>query len=330
MKFFATFVPRAPQILPYMIINTLCVSMTNIRPMKANEFQTVAKLIFEATNTWYLNNGKSAVFSCSPDDLTFFCETYETLDPGCCLIAEIEGKIGACCFYHPRPTHFSLGIMCVHPDFYGKRLARLLLEKIIGKAKKAELPLNLISSAQNIDSFSLYNKAGFIPMNVYQDMIIQVPEQGLTFESDELQNVRPAGLNDLKALLELEMSVSGQDHSKDLKHIISSNSSIWNCHLIEKNSKILGFLCSVNHPSSKIIGLGAAYSSIDMIPLIKSHLNFYNGSSPLLLIPSKEKNLVEAMLKLKARNIEIHLTQSLNCSAQMELNGVMLPTFMPE
>lgn len=91
--------------------------MVATRPMKKNEWQTVGQLIFTATNTWYGKNGKATVFSCSPDDLQFFGETYENLDPDCCLVAEIDGQTGACCFYHPRPTHFTLGIMCVHPDF---------------------------------------------------------------------------------------------------------------------------------------------------------------------------------------------------------------------
>ena len=65
------------------------------------------------------------------------------------------------------------------------------------------------------------------------------------------------------------------------------------------------------------------------LPLIKSHLNFYKGSSPLLLIPAKEKELVQELLKMKARNVEIHISQSL-IRPSPEVKGIVLATFLPE
>ncbi|MCM8542351.1 MAG: GNAT family N-acetyltransferase [Lentisphaeraceae bacterium] len=304
--------------------------MEKLRTMKPNEWDEVGQLIFTATNTWYEQNGKAAVFNCSPGDLSFFCKTYEDLDPDCCLVIEINGKISASCFYHPRPTHYSLGIMCVHPDYYGRGLARKLLTKIISLSKKAVKPLNLISSAQNIDSFSLYNKAGFVPLDVYLDMILPVPNSGFEFSEEQLSGIRPATFKDIPAMVLLEKEIHGQDHGKDLQYIINGSSVHWNCHVLEKDGNIQGFLCSVNHSSSKIIGLGAIYDSSDTLRLIKSHLNYFKGHSPLLLIPAREKLLVQELLKMKARNIELHITQVLSDTQATPVNGLTIPTFLPE
>ncbi|MCM8532656.1 MAG: GNAT family N-acetyltransferase [Lentisphaeraceae bacterium] len=302
-----------------------------IRTMKEKEWGEVASLIHSATNTWYVQNGKPPVFSCSESDLKFFCEVYESLDPDCCLVAEEDGQIAACCFYHPRPTHFSLGIMCVHPNFYGRGLARRILQEVVSLSIKANKSLHLISSAQNIDSFSLYNKAGFVPNEVFQDMILQVPEEGISLNEKELQRVRPAKDSDVRKLVSLERSINGFDHSKDLEFIIANESGSWQCHIIEnEHAKITGFLCSVNHACSKIIGLGAILKHEDTLTLIKSHLNNFKGFSPLLLIPAKEKELVQALLKMKAKNIEIHMTQSLGTAPATTTKGLFMPTFLPE
>ncbi|MCM8528986.1 MAG: GNAT family N-acetyltransferase [Lentisphaeraceae bacterium] len=304
--------------------------METVRSMKSGEWLEVGRLIYSATNTWYENNGKAAVFNCKPEDLSFFCETYEALDPDCCLVIEVEGRIAASCFYHPRPTHFSLGIMCVHPDYYGRGLARKLLNRIIELSQAASKPLNLISSAQNIDSFSLYNKAGFTPKDVFQDMILPVPESGISFNEEELSKVRPATFKDIPIMVDLEKEIHGQDHGKDLQYLINDTSGHWKCHVLEGSNTIDGFLCSVNHPSSKIIGLGCMKNSDVALTLIKSHLNLFCGYSPLLLIPSKEKALVQSLLKLGAKNIELHITQSLSDNSPKIQNGLIIPTFLPE
>ena len=221
--------------------------------------------------------------------------------------------------------------MCVHPDFYGRGLARQLLQEIVTRASDSGKTLHLISSAQNIDSFSLYNKYGFVPNEVFQDMLLQVPEAGLSFTQQELSGVRPAKASDIPKLVSLERSINGFDHTKDLEFIIANESGHWNCHVMEDNqAQITGFLCSVNHACSKIIGLGAMRNHTDSLALIKSHLNNFKGFSPLLLIPAKEKELVQALLKMKAKNIEIHMTQSLGNIPNKTSTGFFMPTFLPE
>jgi len=297
--------------------------------MKSNEWSEVGELIFRTTNTWYEKNGKAPVFNCAPKDLRFFCEVYEALDPDCCLVVEIDKQIAASCFYHPRPSHYSLGIMCVDPQFYGRGLARKLLDEIIKLAQKANKTLHLISSAINLDSYSLYNKAGFVPKDLYQDMIIPVPGDGKSFEPGEIEGVRAATFKDIPAMVSLEKEIHGQDHGKDLQFIINDESGTWNCHVLEKDGALQGFLCRVNHPSSKIIGLGVSRNSQTALSLIKSHLDYYKGESPLVIVPVKETVLVQELLKMKARNVELHISQSIPFSASPK-NGFIMPTFMPE
>ena len=85
----------------------------------------VAELIHVSTNAWYQANLNRSIFQ--QDDASgclVFPEVYEALDPGCCLVTEEEGgRLMGSCFYHPRETHVSRGIMNVHPDFAGLGVA---------------------------------------------------------------------------------------------------------------------------------------------------------------------------------------------------------------
>ena len=72
--------------------------------------------------------------------------------------------------------------MNVSPDFFGQGIARSLLTKIIQIADDQSLPVRLVSSAQNLDSFSLYTRQGFSPVQAFQDMYLEVPENGFNDE----------------------------------------------------------------------------------------------------------------------------------------------------
>src|SRR5256885_2186878 len=103
------------------------------------------------------------------------------LDPGCCIVAEHPetGRLAGSCFYRARETHCSLGIMTVHPVYFGTGVGKALLAQILEYARTEEKPLRLVSSAVNLDSFSLYTRAGFVPRHAYQDMFLPVPSGGL-------------------------------------------------------------------------------------------------------------------------------------------------------
>ena len=110
---------------------------------------------------------------------------YEDLDPGCCVVAEdtASGQLLGSCFYHPRETHVSLGIMNAHPDSFGRGVAGKLLRYIIDFADRQSKPVRLVSSAMNLDSFSLYNRNGFVPRKLFQDMFVPVRRQAAADDS---------------------------------------------------------------------------------------------------------------------------------------------------
>ncbi len=130
-----------------------------LRTMRADEWDAVARLIHDSTNAWYEAHGLGKIFDAGPESTKLFCEVYESLDPGCCLVVEGSrpGALAGSCFYHPRASHVSLGIMNVHPRYFGRGVARRLLRAITDLADERRLPVRLVSSALNLDSFSLYN-----------------------------------------------------------------------------------------------------------------------------------------------------------------------------
>ena len=78
-----------------------------LRSMEADDWTEVADLIYVSTNYWYEANRRMAIFSGGPDATRLFCEVYEALDPGCCVVAEHPetSRLMGSCFYHPRETH---------------------------------------------------------------------------------------------------------------------------------------------------------------------------------------------------------------------------------
>ncbi|MDA7898850.1 GNAT family N-acetyltransferase, partial [bacterium] len=222
-----------------------------IRNLQTTEWDQLAHLIFNSTNTWYQKNLNRQCFGGS-DPLTcrIFPEVYETLDPGCCLIAEIDGVLAGSCFYHPRETHFSVGIMNADPAFAGRGVARTLLQEIIKRAGKK--PIRLVSSALNLDSYSLYTRAKFRPLAIYQDMIIPAE----TALPPVPSNARAAKLADLPAILALEDQVSAISREKDWRYFLNDNSSAWQGFVFETDGEITGFLFSINHPGSRMLGPG--------------------------------------------------------------------------
>jgi hypothetical protein len=111
--------------------------------------------------------------------------------------------------------------MNADPAFAGRGVARTLLQEIIKRAGKK--PIRLVSSALNLDSYSLYTRAKFRPLAIYQDMIIPAE----TVLPPVPSNVRAAKLADLPAILALEDQVSKISREKDWRYFLSDNSSSW-------------------------------------------------------------------------------------------------------
>lgn len=306
-------------------------SVFDIRPMRRDEWEDVAELIHESTNAWYVANGKKPIFNGPPSDAMLFCEVYEALDPGHCLVAESSSdhRIAASCFYHPRPTHLSLGIMNVHPDFFGQGLAGALLSRIIEFAKARELPVRLVSSAQNLDSFSLYTRKGFVPFLSFQDLYIEIPENGPDFASSDQPFIEEASMKDLAEMVELERELSGIERSKDYAYFIANELGIWRTLTYrDEDSRLLGFLSSVNHPGSRMIGPGVARTEEIAVALLAKQLDGFRGRCPVFLLPVTASHAVRTAYSWGAKNCEIHFAQCLG--RYQPPKGVVFPTFMPE
>ena len=143
--------------------------------MTSNDRYEVADLIYASVNTWYRLQGRPQIFRGGPQAAELFFDIYHALEPGCAVVAEDirTRRLMGSCFYHPRPHHVALGIMNVHPNYFGFGVARALLNHIIEFTEGRGSPaLRLTQSAVNLDSFSLYNRAGFVPRHAYQDMYL--------------------------------------------------------------------------------------------------------------------------------------------------------------
>ena len=306
--------------------------MFKMRLMKATDFNAVAELIFLSTNAWYQQRLGHAIFQCRPLDCRIFCEVYDDLDPDCGLVFEHSGSgmIVGSCFFHPRETHVSLGIMNVHPNYFGHGIAGRLLQRIIDEAEDRDLPLRLVSSALNLDSYSLYNRNGFVPFCLYQDMVVNVPEEGLAEGAGKHQReVREATPADLMAMGRLEFEVSGISRERDYCYFVENSAGIWKTLVsIDERGEVDGFLISVDHPASRLIGPGAMRTPEAAEALLRRQLDRFRGKAVVFLLPSGEAGLVKAAYSMGARNCELHLGQVRG--AAQPVSGIAMPTFLPE
>ncbi|MDX1933025.1 MAG: GNAT family N-acetyltransferase [Capsulimonadales bacterium] len=299
--------------------------------MTADDLPEVAELIYLSTNYWYVSSGKPPIFTGDPQNCRIFCETYEMLDPGCCLLA-VEprtGRIIGSCFYHPRSTHLSLGIVNVHPNHFGRGVARRLLDVVVRLSLESEKPLRLVSSAMNLDSFSLYTRCGFVPRTAFQDMFLAVPEGGMTQTAPPgLAQVRAATPADLPAIAALEYELVGIEREKDYRHFLENRQGIWSLSVYEEMGSLRGFLASVTHPASNMIGPGVSATEAVSATLLYAELDRQRGRSPVFLVPMQAAHLVRQCYAWGAKNCELHFAQVRG--VWQEPRGIVHPTFLPE
>jgi GNAT superfamily N-acetyltransferase len=300
-----------------------------LRTLQPDERPEVADLIHFSTNYWYQAGGKSPIFTGDPAACELFPRVYESLDPGCCIVAVSSrtAHIVGSCFYHPRPTHISIGIVNVHPAYFGKGIARHMLHAVIEIADAQNLPLRLVSSAMNLDSFSLYTRAGFVPRQAYQDMLLPVPETGIGGVDPA---IRPATMQDVPAMAALEREISGLEREKDYRYFLENADNIWHVSVLPapQGDGLDGFLVSVAAPASNMLGPGIARTDTAAAHLIRAELDHHRGRTPVFLVPVDRPELVSAMYALGAKNCEIHFSQVRGQWTPPK--GVVMPTFMPE
>jgi GNAT superfamily N-acetyltransferase len=301
--------------------------------MQPGDWCEVARLIHESTNAWYQSNRQMAVFECEPASVELFCQVYERLDPGCCLIARSAStqRILGSCFYHPRPSHISLGIMNVHPSAFGKGVARALVNRVVQIADQQRLPLRLVSSLMNLDSYSLYNRFGFVARQIFQDLVLTIPNEGLERLKGQFRKhpaIRPATLDDSSDMGDLEESVSAIRRERDYQHFIENELGIWHVSVFDQRNRIRGWCTSIVHPASKMIGPCVAETPEIALELLKAEIDFRRGETMVFLLPGDHPQLVQAAYRLGARNCELHALQVRGDFRPFR--GISMPTFMPE
>ena len=272
---------------------------TIVRLKESTDNAAVAALIRDSLNVWYREHMGVEECVASVEASSIFTRVYDALDPNCCVVAEdLEtGRIAGSCFFHPRPTHVSLGIMNVSPDYFGQGIAAKLLAYIVDVAQRRNQTLRLVSSAMNLDSFSLYNRLGFVPRIFYQDMLLPSPAEGVEITVPEGTTLRDATRDDVPKIVELEMELLGVDRTKDYRFFVDNADGIWGVSVLEENATgaSLGVMASVNDPGSKMIGPGAARNEAVANVLVRRELNRYRGEwSPVLLVPGAKRCIASA------------------------------------
>ncbi|MBP3694824.1 MAG: GNAT family N-acetyltransferase [Thermoguttaceae bacterium] len=319
----------------------MSISIISATPAHQRE---AAHLIYDSTNAWYEKNRGFSAFTGEKDSALLFCRTYAALDgQENHLIAwdSDAQRIAGSCFVHPRPTHISLGIMNVHPDYFGQSIAPRILERIIEIARSRDLPLHLVSSAMNLDSFSLYSRMGFVPHTVFQDMMLpNFDSQKIlkTLSKDVsrlLPNVRPAQIADVPAIAALDLELTGRDYTQDFTYFIQNPDGAWRTWVLETETGLTGVLSSVCDPGSCMLGPGFMRDEDSMLALIFTAYSAFvepndafPPARPIFLVPCAAQKAVQTLYSWGARNTEIHVGQTLGGGTPAK--GLVMPTFMPE
>lgn len=309
-----------------------------LRHATAADRDELAELICISTNYWYRASGRPPIFRRGPETCRLFWDVYEAMDPGCCVVAEEPrtGRLMGSCFYHPRDTHVSLGIMNAHPNYFGRGVAARLLRFVTDLADRAGVPTRLVSSAMNLDSFSLYTRGGFTPRGLFHDMV--VPQEkvaaalaGQGFAGADLARTRPATAADVSAIADLEWRVSKVRRPQDWRHFVENKAGLWHVVVLEgTGGQIDGALASIFHPASHMLGPGVMADEPAAAALVAAQLRHHAGrpSPPLFLVPADRPGLVKTVYGWGGQNVELHLIQSRG--AFEPFAGVAMPTFMPE
>lgn len=304
-----------------------------LRPLTSDDRSAYAHMLHRSFNTWYGARGwPSEYFGCTPEQAGIFLDIYQDLSPGC-SIAAFDPKHGAmmgACFYHPRAHHVSLGIMSVNPDFFRQGVGRQLVNHIVEFTEARQCAaLRLVGSAINMDSFSLYNRSGFVPRTCYHDMVVQVPAQGLRVHFPLRDQVRDATLDDVPAMAALEMEISGISRMGDYRYVIENPRGVMHALVLENAAGgIDGFMISIKHPALAMLGPCVARGEQATLALLLQATERFHGATPLFVIPMDKRELVETLYTWGARNVETHLLQVRG--EFQPFKGVNLPSFLPE
>lgn len=297
------------------------------------DHDAVARLLHRSLVHWYqsrLNQG--ARFGDRPEPFRLFPEVYEALDPGQAVAARdsTTHELLGVCFIHPRETHVAVGIVSTAPEAAGRGIARAMMQVAVERARAAGQPLRLVSSLLNLDSFSLYSRLGFVPHTMFQDLLLNVPEQGMTAPLPPgADRVRLAIADEAARLADFECGLQGIRREKDYAFFLRNEVGDWKVWVSEdEGGQVSGVLVASHHPACGMLGPGVARDEAAGAALLWRALDARRGSSAVFLVPCSASGLVRTLYTWGGRNVELHAAQILGPIPQAR--GLVFPTFLPE
>ncbi|MSU23166.1 MAG: GNAT family N-acetyltransferase [Opitutus sp.] len=306
----------------------------DLRPLAPADHEAAARLLHRSLVHWYQSRlGQGARFGDRHEPFRLFPEVYAALDPGHAIAAHdaASGNLLGVCFVHPRRTHVSLGIVATTPEAQGRGVARAMVTPVLAQASRAGLPVRLVSSLLNLDSFSLYSRLGFVPHTLYQDLALTVPVTGLpTPPPPAAARVRlttnPA---DAARVAAFELEWQGIHREPDYAFFLHNQVGAWRVWVLEDAGGALeGFLVASHHPACVMLGPGVARDEAAAAALLWRALDAMRGASPVFLVPCAAAQLVRQCYTWGARNVELHAAQAIGLVPPAR--GVAFPTFLPE
>lgn len=292
--------------------------------------EIVARLLHQSLSNWYQNNlNQAARFG--PTHLPFihFPTLYRHLDPEHCLGAWHGQQLAGVAFLHPRPTHVSVGIIATNPTFAGRGIAKMFMTRACAIADQQNLPLRLVSSLLNLDSFSLYSRCGLRPVNVYQDILLSVPNQG--FAPSDVQGVQilSAHAENAREIAHSEFELCGVSRTHDHLALLCRTALPWEVLIArDQSGTLIGSMTFTQHPDWNMLGPGFARDEAVLLMLILHALRHLKGRDIVILVPSDAREILSSMYRMGGRNIELHALQVRG--AWTPQAGISLPTFLPE
>ncbi len=306
----------------------------DLRPLVAADHEATARLLHRSLVHWYQSHlGQGARFGPSHEPFRLFPAVYAELDRGHAMAAcdRASGELLGVCFVHPRKTHVAVGIVATAPEAQGRGVARAMLTPVIAQARRDQLPVRLVSSLLNLDSFSLYSRLGFVPHTLYQDLTLAVPTTGLPGPAPTDAN-RVRLVTDLKEAARLaafELKLHGLHREPDYAFFLRNQVGDWRVSVLEDaHGTLTGFLVASHHPSCVMLGPGVARDEAVAVALLWSALDAMRGSSPVFLVPCAAAALIRQCYVWGARNVELHAAQTLGPIPPAR--GLSFPTFLPE
>jgi GNAT superfamily N-acetyltransferase len=309
-------------------------SAFTLRTLVPADHEAAARLLHCSLVGWYQSRlGQGACFGESHEPFRLFPEVYAALDPGRAVAAvdSVSGDLLGVCFVHPRKTHVAVGIVATSPSAQGRGVARAMLMPVLAEAQGRRLPVRLVSSLLNLDSFSLYSRLGFVPHTIYQDFSLNVPASGLVGQP-------PAGVERVRRVTDpteaarfadFECAWQGVHRQPDYEFFLRNQIGAWNVWALEDAAGAFqGFLVASHHPSCVMLGPGVARDEVAAAALLWRALDAMRGLNPLFLVTYAAAGLVRQCYAWGARNVELHAAQS--AGAVPPARGFAFPTFLPE